>query len=198
MRNSANSELRPSGSSRGAGDTRNSHEHAVHFYESDAILVEAVREFLVAGLEAGEPCIVIGTEVHRQAFCLALASHGVDVELARASGRLTLFDARETLEKIVVDGAPDTERFRREAIAIIEQTLEKNRSSRVRLYGEMVDLLWRAGNRSAALQLEELWNDLAQRLRLLPLVRLYFRQLLQGVRRSAFRADLPTPLAHRR
>ena len=162
MRNSANSELRPSGSSRRAGDSRNGHEHAVHFYESDAVLVEAVREFLVAGLEAGEPCIVIATEAHRQAFCLALASHGVDVELARASGRLTLFDARETLEKIVVDGAPDTERFRREAIAIIEQTLEKNRSSRVRLYGEMVDLLWRAGNRSAALQLEELWNDLAR------------------------------------
>jgi signal transduction histidine kinase len=31
----------------------------------------------------------------------------------------------------------------------------------LRLYGEMVDLLWRDGNTEGALQLEQLWNDLA-------------------------------------
>jgi hypothetical protein len=137
------------------------HDHAVHFYETDQVLVEAVRKFLIAGLESGEPCIVIGTESHCRAFCLALATHGIDVELARASGQLTLFDAGETLDKIVVNGVLELHHFRREAIGMIEQALEKIPGGRVHLYGEMVDLLWRAGHRSIALELEGMWNELA-------------------------------------
>jgi PAS domain S-box-containing protein len=121
-----------------------------------------VREFLLDGLESGEPCIVVGTEAHRQAFCLALATRGVDVELARASGRLALVDAGETLDKIFVNGVLDPESFRREACSMIERALEKTAGGRVRVYGEMVDILWRSGKRSVALELEQLWNDLAR------------------------------------
>ena len=32
----------------------------------------------------------------------------------------------------------------------------------VRAYGEMVDILWQAGSRDAAIRLEEFWNDLAR------------------------------------
>jgi hypothetical protein len=32
----------------------------------------------------------------------------------------------------------------------------------VRAYGEMVDILWQAGNRDAAIRLEEYWNELAK------------------------------------
>jgi len=162
MRNSANSELRHWGALRPAGSHRPNHEHAVHFYESADTLVEAVREFLVNGLESGEPCVVIGTADHQQAFCLALAKHGVDVELARASGQLTLIDAHETLDKIVANGALDAEVFRQEATSILDRVMAQARHGRVRLYGEMVDLLWAAGNRSGAIQLERLWNDLAR------------------------------------
>ena len=160
MRSSAGSELPRSGSQR-SRDSTGVHEHAVHFYQSDEVLVEAVRSFLVAGLESGEPCIVIGTAAHCQAFSLALAAHGVDVERARASRQLTLCDAHQTLDKITAGGVLEPAAFRREAIAIIESVRDKERGGRVRLYGEMVDLLWQAGKRSMALELETLWNDLA-------------------------------------
>jgi hypothetical protein len=161
MRNASNSELRRWGSLRPPDAQTPIHEHAVHFYESDEALVDTVREFLVTGLEVGEPCIVIGTDSHREAFCLALATHGVDVELARASGRLILVGARETLERIVVNGAVDNTTFHREARSIMDRALSQGRTGRIRLYGEMVDLLWARGHRSAAIQLEGLWNDLA-------------------------------------
>jgi hypothetical protein len=59
-----------------------------------------------------------------------------------------------------VSGAPDAERFTPLIGGIIEQT--GSRFARVRAYGEMVDLLWQKGELAAALQLEELWNDLAK------------------------------------
>ncbi|MEP6470959.1 MAG: MEDS domain-containing protein, partial [Acidobacteriota bacterium] len=34
--------------------------------------------------------------------------------------------------------------------------------TRVRVFGEMVGLLWAEGNRDAAVRVEQLWNDLAQ------------------------------------
>jgi hypothetical protein len=33
---------------------------------------------------------------------------------------------------------------------------------RVRIFGQMVDVLWQRGERNAAIQLEVLWNELAQ------------------------------------
>jgi PAS domain S-box-containing protein len=147
---------------RPVGSCHSNNEHAVHFYDRDDTLVEAVREFLVSGLEAGGPCIVIATEEHRRAFCLALAKHGIDVELARASGQLTLVDARETLDTIVVNGALDTEAFRRGATSLLNRAVAQGRHGLIHLYGEMVDLLWGAGNRSGAIELERLWNALAR------------------------------------
>ena len=57
-----------------AGARDSTSEHAVHFYESEDTLVEAVREFLVNSLESNEPGIVIATAEHRQARTLLRAA----------------------------------------------------------------------------------------------------------------------------
>jgi len=135
-------------------------DHLVQFYESEDSLCDVVTTFLSAGLAAGEPAIVIATEAHRKAFRAHLASTGVDVEDACRSGRLTLLDARETLSQLMVDGAPDRDRFHRVIGGLLaEKSLTAGHVS-ARAYGEMVDLLWREGNPEAALRLEQLWNDL--------------------------------------
>ncbi len=132
--------------------------HAVQFYETQDALTENVARFIAAGLDADEPVVVIATPEHREAFCTRLHSLGVDVDAAIARGRFTLLDARATLAKLMIGDAPNWELFRE----VIGAVLMGCGNRRIRAYGEMVDLLWRAGNRVAALRLEELWNDLAK------------------------------------
>jgi signal transduction histidine kinase/ActR/RegA family two-component response regulator len=58
----------------------------------------------------------------------------------------------------MIDGLAEPGRFAETVGAIIAQAAENGR--RVRVFGEMVALLWAEGNDNAALRLEELWNDL--------------------------------------
>jgi PAS domain S-box-containing protein len=137
-------------------------EHAVQFYEEVGFLSDAVARFLGDGLSAGEPLVVIATEMHRQLFVQRLKSSGFDVEGACGDGRLTLLDAAQTLSTFMVGDMPDWERFRAHLGGVLEKSSAAGPGRRVRAYGEMVELLWREGRPQAALRLEEFWNDLGR------------------------------------
>jgi signal transduction histidine kinase len=132
--------------------------HVVQFYEDDAFLCKALTDFAGAGLDAGETVIVVADEAHRQALEQQLRARGLDVESTARAGTLTMLDARETLSAFMVDGMPSWDPF----AARLHALLAKGRAGgrRVRIYGEMVDLLWREGNHRAAIRLEEMWNAL--------------------------------------
>lgn len=136
--------------------------HSVQFYDDEDHLADVVATFLVEGLARGEAGIVIATEAHRRKFVAGCAARGVDVDALRASGRFLLLDAEDTLARFMVDGAPDPRRFRDVVDAAITLVTGGDASVPIRAYGEMVDVLWRAGSSNAAIELEELWND-AQR-----------------------------------
>src|SRR5919109_1301881 len=75
-------------------------------------------------------------------------------------GRLVFLDAEATLSRFMINGEPDGERFEQvvgEAIRGVRASAVQNG---VRAYGEMVGVLWSAGQHSAAVRLEELWNQL--------------------------------------
>jgi PAS domain S-box-containing protein len=131
--------------------------HLVHFYEDEDFLVDAVCRFLGAGLEAGEALIVIATPEHRDRFIRSLRDRHVD--RAITDGQLLLFDARETLARFMVHGRPDRARFVSALDAMLAQATGGRPGVRVRAFGEMVDLLWRNGEQTAAIALEELWNE---------------------------------------
>lgn len=137
--------------------------HLVQFYEDDAYLAGVVADFLAAGLRAGETLVVIATEEHRRMFAQRLTAAGQDVEEAVGSGQLIVLDAAETLGHFMVEGRPDPERFLAHVGGLIQRLRARSCHAPVRAYGEMVDLLWRAGNPDAAIRLEELWNDLGRR-----------------------------------
>jgi signal transduction histidine kinase len=59
----------------------------------------------------------------------------------------------------MAEGQPDRGRFREAIGAAITRSAPGPR--RLWIFGEMVDVLWRDGNPTAALRLEELWNELA-------------------------------------
>jgi PAS domain S-box-containing protein len=133
-------------------------EHLVQFYEDDESLLDTLEHFLGAGLILGEPILVIATEDHRRRLVHRL--RGLNVEAAIGSGHVVLLDARETLARFLVNGMPDPDRFHR-TIGDLLAGLTMAQPGRVRAFGEMVDLLWRDGARTAAIRLEELWNEAA-------------------------------------
>jgi signal transduction histidine kinase len=134
-------------------------DHIVQFYEDDAFLCDAVANFLAVGLAAGEPVCVVATPEHRAAFAARLARRGLDIDEARARGQLVWLDAGDTLAKFMVGDMPDWTLFSSFFGGIIELSRRRSPLACVRTYGEMVDLLWRSGNKQAALRLEAMWNE---------------------------------------
>jgi anti-sigma regulatory factor (Ser/Thr protein kinase) len=133
-------------------------DHVVHFYDSDDGLVGVLAESLGTALEDGESVVVVATGAHSEALEAALAAGGVDVVAAIAQERLVLLDAGETLARFTVDGAVDASRFDATVGELVRETA--GHAKGIRIYGEMVSLLWEAGDVAGALHLEQLWNDL--------------------------------------
>lgn len=157
-------------------------EHAVQFYETDAYLIGALGAFVEAGLRRGDQVIVIVTEEHRRALEARLGTKTSFVAAARAGGSYLALDAGETLAKFMVDGAPDAARFHQIVGGLFAWASARGPS--VRAFGEMVALLWAEGNGPAAIQLEELWNDLQK---------MYTFSLLCAYRMSDFRGTINQP-----
>jgi PAS domain S-box-containing protein len=136
--------------------------HLVRFYDTEDVLGEAVTRFIAEGLAVGESVIVIATEPHRRAFHQRLQSRSAAGLPPGATDRLLFLDAEVMLERFMRNGLPDPARFQAEVGTLLEQRLTMS-NGRARAYGEMVDVLWKRGNRKGALNLEELWNDLQAR-----------------------------------
>lgn len=134
-------------------------DHAVQLYESDELLARSVASFLAAGLRAGDAAIVIATTQHHRALLDELAAAGVDAADPVRDGRLVTLDAASTLRRFMTPAGPDPERFAATIGAVLDRAAEEGRA--VRAFGEMVAVLWEDGDVASAMELEQLWNDLA-------------------------------------
>ncbi len=140
--------------------------HIVQFYEDDRFLVDIVAGFAGGGIVSGEAVIVVATREHLDAVQARLTMNAIDVGRACGTGQLALFDAHEVLETILVDGMPDVARFLAAVTRMLDATTRARPGVFLRAYGEMVDILFRRGDRRAAVALEGLWNELAREHRL--------------------------------
>jgi anti-sigma regulatory factor (Ser/Thr protein kinase) len=142
-----------------AGGTAN---HVVHFYGADDELADSVGRFLADGIRSGDGVVAVATAPHRQAFDAVLARDGLDAGEERRAGRLLTADAAGLLGSFLADGRLDHDRFEAAASALIGRAASGGRQ--VRVYAEMVALLWDAGDVALAIELEDLWNSLGARL----------------------------------
>lgn len=135
-------------------------EHFVQFCETDAFLVSSVSKFISAGLIAGDASIILATQPHRESIEERLRADGPVFEAARKQGKYIALDAAAILSQIMVDGYLDAARFNEVIGGIIRQAAKSG--CNVRVFGELVALLWADGKRAEAIRLEELWNEQAQ------------------------------------
>jgi hypothetical protein len=145
-----------------AAKTETGQFHAVKFYENPESLCRIVTEFLGEGLILKQPGLVIASPEHRTGILRELQARGFDVQKLQDTGDLLVLDASLELAKFMVDGMPDAERFHDASVASIERLSAGREDCTIRAYGEMVDVLWKAGQEAASIRLEMLWNKLAR------------------------------------
>ena len=112
------------------------------------------------GLLAGDGVLMVMTLPHWEAITRRCRDNGVDVATARASGWLTVRDAHEALAEFMERDQPNWPLFNA-SIGTLVRGLSVT-GARLRIYGEMVDILARANEFMAAEQLEEFWNRLRE------------------------------------
>ena len=137
-----------------------SSEHHLQLFDSSKSLAETVSAFLMMGFEQGENVLIVATPEHRELLSRKLDEAGVNVREAIAANRVVILDASQTLDKFMRQDTPSPIAFD-EVVGTLVHRMSGGR--RVRIYGEMVDVLAARGNYKAAHQLEELWNLLGQR-----------------------------------
>jgi hypothetical protein len=85
---------------------------------------------------------------------------GSEVELAVQTRQLVFLDAQETLSRFMRAGQPDWKLFEDTVGHVMRQVRPGGDNAGLRAYGEMVGILWKARQFSAAIRLEQFWNKL--------------------------------------
>jgi len=136
-------------------------EHVVQLYRDERNLVDAVALFAGIALGKGEAVVLVATPPHVQAIEHRLEANGFCVDDVKHWGQLTVRDASEMLAGFMMNDMPDAVLFKTIIGSVLQKVAMVSRNGRVRVYGEMVNLLWRE-NLAAAARLETLWNDVIQ------------------------------------
>ena len=139
--------------------------HEVEFYADDAAFVLGFTRFIEASLKAGNAVIVVATEAHRKDLLATLQAHGVDMIAAIEQGRYISLDVADTLSTFMVNHQPDPVRFFRVASDLIAPAARATagEESQVAICGECASILWAQGKADAAIQVEQLCNQLTKR-----------------------------------
>jgi hypothetical protein len=136
--------------------------HIVFPYNDESSFGDAVGLFTAAGITQGETVVLVTTEEHRKTIERKLVDEGFDVTELIREGQLITYDAGGLLCDFFQNDTPDPDTFRRVLGKIIERARSHSASGKVRVYGEMVNLLCGHNNVDAAAHLEDLWNEVIE------------------------------------
>lgn len=131
--------------------------HVVTFYDNDARMVATMKDHVLQGLHQGEGIVLILTQDHFDRLAVVLESTGHSVHDLQREGLLQFRDAEATLRAFMVEGTVDEQAFF-STIDPIWRAASQEGTRAVRAVGEMVDILWAAGERSQAVELERVWE----------------------------------------
>lgn len=137
------------------------HAHAVSVYVQDQEVVDELARFIADGVLQDGRAVVVATPQHRTQLMETLRAMGLDPDEPPVVGHLVVLDARQTLRSFTTPSGFDRDRFlARVGQVVIDAGAD---GAPVRVFGEMVGLLWEAGDVQGAIALEAMWNDLIPR-----------------------------------
>ena len=134
--------------------------HFVQLYgNDDRLLTRNVARFMAEGLRRGDGLIIIASPEHSGSVARRLRDER-GYPKAVLEGRLVFLDAQTTLDRLMLDGQPDPGLFENVIGETLREVQTRAGHTGIRAYGEMVGVLWKAGQYTAAVRLEESWNRL--------------------------------------
>src|SRR5215212_4992887 len=134
-------------------------DHIVQIYENDESIITSLSKFITTGFEANESVIIVATKEHQVTLDKLLVSKGYDLPGLKKKDQYITFNAHELLSKFMVEDWPDEHLFFKTVTEIVRKVKNHNK---VRVYGEMVAILWAQGHSGATVRLEYLWTKLCQ------------------------------------
>jgi CheY-like chemotaxis protein len=141
------------------------HSHEVEFYGNDASFLMRCTRFIGAALANGDAVVVILTPSHRDRLRQKLLAEGCDVAEVVDSGRYVALEPSDVLSTFLVNDEINADRYRTAVGELMATALKAaaGKQPRVVVCGECPALLLAEGNPEAAVELERLWNELAER-----------------------------------
>ena len=139
------------------------HSRQVKFCGDDASFLIRCTRFIGAALADGDAVIVIMNPSHRNSLRQNLESEGCDVAEAIEQGRYVAFEPSDVLSTFLVNNKPHAGRIIKASGDLIATALKSatGKEPRVAVCGECAALLHAKGKAEAAVEMEQLWNDLA-------------------------------------
>lgn len=134
-------------------------DHSCQFYSDRTTLARDTAAYLLPALADQGAALVFATRASWRAIRAQLAAAGADPDACEADGRLVHRDAEDEVDRLLMpDGGLSDAQFLERIGGTVTRTLE--RCGRIRVYGEIVDLLSQEGRLDQALWLESAWNRL--------------------------------------
>jgi len=132
--------------------------HIVFPYTNEAQFIEAVCLFTSAGLRKGDSAVLVLEQHHCGPIRRQLQENGFDMADLESRGQLICEAAEALMATFIFDGIIDEYVFKSGIAGLIKKAKDASSTGQVRVFGEMVNLLW-LENTDATHRLEELWND---------------------------------------
>jgi hypothetical protein len=132
--------------------------HEVQLFDSDESRADAVANFFAEGFLSGDSMLAVVDAQRWYSIAMRMVAKGLPVDDAMRVGQFVVRDADATLRIFMRRGRPDPRLFIATAGTLLSGLAARGR--RLRIYGEMVDVLAAQGDYAAAGELEELWNEL--------------------------------------
>lgn len=135
--------------------------HVVHFYARSDARDRAVVDWVLPALRGGGGALLVCTPGNASRIRAGLSDAGLDVAGLERHDRLMIVRARDLMARFIDADGLRPETFRRLAHDLLVKIRLGcgNAQAPVRVWGEMVHLLWEAGDARSAHRLEQLWND---------------------------------------
>lgn len=135
--------------------------HKAVVYRANAFLTASMLAHLMPALTGQGSAIVVARPDRVAALAEAVKRSGFDFEKTRSRGAIRIHDASATLALLLDDEGELSVDRARKSLGDLFDGLDAG-DHPVRIYGEMVSLLWERGDVDTALRLEELWNVLLE------------------------------------
>ncbi len=142
--------------------TNSNGNHIVKVCPNDTLQAEAVTIYVKDGLLNEEAVIIFARSSLRKTVIANLNKLGIDVDHYKVLGQLKFFEAEHILACFHSEGVLDESIFLKLIGTPIQEI--KSKFGKVMVFGEIVNVLWKNAEHDAAMQLDECWNNLCQRI----------------------------------